>query len=311
MEPTINKKILILQDLGIPQEKFAELVSQIGLQYEFVKEPSDAENIVGIITIKTKVDEDILSKLPNVKFIAVAFTGYDAVDMNAAKKRNIAIFNVPTYATDCTAELAVGLAISLLREIPKGHLITTSGGWDLNPGNELAGKTVGIIGTGAIGIRTAELFKAFKCNLIGWSRSERKEFTDLGGVYKKDIGDVFKESDIISVHLLLNDSTKGIIRTKELAMMKNTAYLINVARGPIVNTNDLAEALKNGILAGAAVDVFDVEPIEQSNPLLKAPNVILTPHVAYKTEESLFRRAEVTLQNIKSFSEGKPQNVVG
>ncbi len=304
------QKVLILQDLAIPQQKFDELVLQTQIPCEFVKEASDTENIIGIITIKTKVGEELLNKLPNIKFIAVAFTGYDAVDLGAAKKRNISVFNVPTYATDCTAELAIGLAISLLREIPKGHQITTSGGWDLRPGKELAGKTVGIIGTGAIGIRAAELFKAFKCKLIGWSRSERKEFTDLSGVYKKDITDVFKEADIVSVHLLLNDLTKGIIGAKELSAMKKTAFLINVARGPIVNTNDLAEALKNGSLAGAAVDVFDVEPIEQNNPLLKAPNVILTPHVAYKTEESLLRRAEVTLQNIKVFFGGTPQNVI-
>ncbi|MGB4965919.1 MAG: NAD(P)-dependent oxidoreductase [Microgenomates group bacterium] len=304
------QKILILQDLGIPQEKFDELISKIGLQNEFVRDDLDSDNIIGIITIKSRVDESLLDKLPNVKFVAVAFTGYDAVDLESAKRRNIKVFNVPTYATDCTAELAAGLAISLLREIPKGHQITMSGGWDIRPGNELAGKTVGIIGTGSIGIRTAELFKAFKCNLIGWSRTERAEFTNLGGTYKNAITDVFREADIVSVHLLLNDSTKEIIGTREFSVMKKTAYFINVARGPIVKTNDLADALKSNTLAGAAIDVFDVEPIEQSNPLLKAPNIILTPHIAYKTEESFLRRAEITLQNIKAFSEGSPQNVV-
>ena len=306
----MEQKILILEDLGISKEKFRELASRIGLQYKFITEDLDVENVVGIITVKTKVDEGLLTKFQNVKFIAVAFTGYDCVDLGVAKKRNISVFNVPAYATDCTAELVVGFAISLLREIPKGNEIVRSNGWDLKPGKELAGKMVGIIGTGAIGIQVAELFRAFKCNLVGWSRSERKEFIDLGGVYKKDIVDVFKEADIVSIHLLLNDFTRGIIGSKEFSAMKKTAYFINVARGPIVNTNDLVQVLEHGMLAGAAVDVFDVEPIKQTDPLLKVPNVILTPHIAYKTEESLIRRAEIALQNIRAFDNGNPINQV-
>lgn len=304
------KKILLLQDFGIPQEKFDNLVSSTGVNYEFIKAIGNPEEIEGIITIKTKVNEELLNKLPNVKFIAVAFTGYDCVDLDEARKRNIAVMNVPTYATDCTAELAVGLALSLLREIHTGDQITRTAGWELRPGHELSGKTVGIIGTGKIGIRTAELFKAFKCNIIGWSKSEKEDFKKLGGIYKQNIEDVFKEADIISIHLLLNDSTKGIIDSKLFSLMKKSSYFINVSRGPIVNTNDLAQVLTDGLIVGAAIDVYDEEPILQTNPLLKAPNTILTPHIAYKTEESLIRRAEITIQNIKSLIDGNPQNLV-
>ncbi len=303
-----------MQDLGIPQEKFDQLASDKKISLEFIKEKpnniSDPENIIGIITIKAKVDKDLIDKFPNLKFIAVAFTGYDCIDLDFAREKGITVFNVPTYATDCTAELAIGLALSLFREIPKGQDIIMSGGWDMRPGVEIAGKTVGIIGTGAIGVRVAKIFKAFKCNIIGWSRSKREEFTDLGGVYKEEISDVFRESDIVTIHLLFNQATKGIIGMKELSLMKKSAFLINVARGPIVNTNDLADCLRNEVLAGAAVDVFDVEPIEKTSPLLSVPNVLLTPHIAYKTEESLIRRAEVTLENIKLFLENKPQNVI-
>ncbi len=294
-------KVLILENLGIPQTEFHKLASNMKILFEFTTETTDPENIEGIITIKTPVDEELLSKLPNAKFIAVAFTGYDCIDMEAVKKRNIVVMNVPTYATDCTAELAVGLAISLLREIPQGNQITRAGGWGLKPGFELSGKTVGIIGTGKIGTRTAELFKAFKCNLIGWSRTQKEDFKKIGGIYKQNIGDVFKEADIISIHLLLNESTKGIINLDMLSLMNKSAYLVNVARGPIVVTEDLAKVLIDEKIAGAGVDVYDQEPILPDNPLLKAPNTILTPHIAYKTEESLIRRAEVTLQNIKSF----------
>lgn len=303
------KSILILQDLGISQDKLNNLISSKKLQYQFIREIVDPENIEGIITIKTKVGEEILSKLPNIKFIAVAFTGYDCVDLEATKKRDITVMNVPTYATDCTAELALGLGLSLLREIPKANQITKSGGWELKPGLELAGKTVGIIGTGKIGVRTAELFKAFKCHIIGWSRSQKDEFKNIGE-YKEKIEDVFKEADIISVHLPLNNSTKGFIDSKLFSQMKSSAYLINVSRGPIINSQGLAQALADTKIAGAAIDVYDEEPITQDNPLLDAPNTILTPHIAYKTEESLLRRAEVTFQNIKNFIEVKPTNIV-
>ncbi len=303
-------KVLILENLGVPQREFDELISKIQIPFELTNETTDSESIEGIITIKTTVGEELLNKLPNVKFIAVAFTGYDCVDLDAARERSIVVMNVPTYATDCTAELAVGLAISLLREIPKGDQITRSGGWDLNPGFELSGKKVGIIGTGKIGIRTAELFKAFKCNLIGWSRTQKEEFKKIDGIYKEKIEDVFKEADIISLHLLLDDSTKGLINFDLLSKMKKSAYLINVARGSIVVTEDLAKILTDGKIAGAGIDVYDQEPILSDNPILKAPNTILTPHIAYKTEESLLRRAEVTLQNIRNFIYNKPTNII-
>ncbi len=306
-----NKKVLILQDLGIPQEEFNKIVLNLQIPFEFITtENIDPENTEGIITIKTKVDEELLNKLPNVKFIAVAFTGYDCVDLDAAKKRSIKVMNVPDYATECTAELALGLAISLLREIPKANQVTKSSGWELKPGIELFEKTIGIIGTGKIGRRVAKLFTAFNCKIIGWSRSEKDEFKKIGGIYKQNIEDVFKEADIISIHLPLNDSTKGIIDSKLFSQMKKSSYFINVARGPIVNADDLAQALIDRKIAGAGVDVYDEEPILQTNPLLKTPNTILTPHIAYKTEESLIRRADVSLQNIKNFVDGKPTNLV-
>lgn len=307
------KQILVLQDLGIPHQELSSLISKYILPYEFINDIhtiDDSVHIEGIITIKTKVTEELLKELPNVKFVAVAFTGFDCVDLEATKKRNISVFNVPTYATDCTAELALGLAISLLREIPKADQTTKSNGWELRPGIELSGKTVGIIGTGKIGVRVAELFKAFNCSITGWSRTQKDGFKNVGGVYKERIEDVFKEADIISIHLLLDNSTKGIINLSLLSHMKESAYLINVARGPIVVTKDLVTALNAGKIAGAAIDVYDQEPVTPDNPLLKAPNTILTPHIAYKTVESLLRRADITFQNIRNFVDGKPTNLV-
>jgi lactate dehydrogenase-like 2-hydroxyacid dehydrogenase len=307
------KQVLILQDLGIPHKDFSELISKYILPYAFINKIqsiNDSESIEGIITIKTKVTEELLKELPNIKFIAVAFTGFDCVDLEAAKKRKIAVFNVPTYATDCTAELAVGLAISLVREIPKSDQITKTGGWELKPGFEFSGKNIGIIGTGKIGVRAAEIFKAFHCNIIGWSKSENEDFTKLGGEYREKLEDLFSEADIISIHLPLNDSTNGLINMSLLSQMKKTAYLINVARGPVVNTEDLAQILNEERISGAGIDVYDQEPILPDNPLLKSPNTILTPHIAYKTVESLLRRADITFQNIRNFVDGRPSNLI-
>ncbi len=306
----MRKTVLIVQDLGISQSDFNTIVARADLPYKFTTVLSHPHNVEGVITIKTPIGTDFLNKFPNLKFVAVAFTGYDCVNFNETRKRKITVFNVPTYATESTAELVIGLAISLLRDIPKSHQLIPTGGWELKPGIELAGKTVGIIGTGRIGIRVAELFTAFHCHLIGWSHSQRPEFIRLGGIYKNEIETVFKEADIVTIHLPLNVNTKEMINGTLLAKMKRTAYFMNVARGPIVNTRDLAEALTQGKIAGAAVDVFDQEPISHDNPLLKAPNSILTPHIAYKTREALTRRIEVTLMNIQAFVEGKPQNVV-
>lgn len=304
------KEILLLQELGVPQADIDRLKSEFSISHDLVSETTNKENVEGIITIKTAVTAELLDLYPSLKFIAVAFTGYDAVDMSAAKARDIAVFNVPAYATDSTAELAIGLAISLLREIPKGNGLIHKNEWALKPGLELRDKTVAIIGTGKIGTRTAELFIAFGCKIIGWSRTANDDFTEMGGSYVDSIEEAFADADIVSIHLPLNDKTKNIIDEKTLSQMKDSAFLINVARGPIVNTEDLAASLSTGKIAGAAVDVFDSEPIEPNNLLLSAKNTILTPHVAYKTQEALVRRAQVTFQNIKSFINGSPQNLV-
>src|SRR5690625_3023510 len=242
--------------------------------------------------------------------IAVAFTGYDSVDLEYCKTHNIAVYNVPAYATSSVTELVIGLVISLLREIPKSNEIIRSGKWKLKPGLELSGKTVGILGTGTIGINTAKIFKALGCSLIGWSRTEQEEFKDLGGEYISDKQAFFGEADIVSIHLPYNEATENIVGAAELKAMKKTGFLINTARGPIVDEPALIEALQNKEIAGAGLDVFVQEPIDPDNELLNLKNVVLTPHVAYKTEEALKRRAATTVDNIVDFSKGKKGNSV-
>lgn len=307
-------QILVLQDLGISFLKLNDLLSTLNIKNQLIHGFSDInlidEKVQIIITIKEKVDEKLLQQFPNVSLIVVAFTGYDVVDVNYCTQNKITVCNVPSYATDSVAELTIGLAISLLRDIPKTNHLLKNGGWNFAPGQELKGKSVGVVGTGTIGTRVAELFKVFGCEVLGWSRSQNPDFIKLGGIYIDDINLLCSKVDILTIHTPLNEATKNLIDDKQFHQMKPSSFLINTARGPIVNQEALANALNNNKIAGAAIDVFEVEPIPQEVALINTENSILTPHIAYKTQEALHRRAAITIENIKQFLAGNPINKV-
>lgn len=309
-----KKQVIILQDLGISDQIFQELIAKANLPFGFTTEKWDtitaSETVEGIITVKEEVDKKILDHFPNVKFVAVAFTGYDSIDLDLCREKGIAVFNVPAYSTDSVAELVIGLAISLLREIPTTDKLIRAGGWNHKPGNELKGKSVGIVGTGTIGIRVAEIFKVLGCDICGWSKSKQTKFTDLGGEYVSSLEELCSKVDLLSIHIPATPDTKNLINKKHFEAMKPTAFIINTARGPIINQKDLTEALKNNIIAGAGIDVFDREPISSEDDLLNTSNSILTPHIAYKTTEALNQRAEITFSNIIAFTKGIKQNRV-
>ncbi len=307
-----QKQILIIDDLLTPQENFENSAEKANLNYEIVWDEKAAtpHKVEVIVTVLKKLGKEYLQQFPNLKMIAVAFTGYDSVDMEYCKEHGIAIYNVPKYSTNSVVELAIGLTIAVLREITFGNDIIRNKKWSFKPGIELFGKTVGIMGTGEIGVATAKIFKAFGCEVIGWSRSENEAFKTLGAKYIADKQEFFAAADIVSVHLPLNKDTKGIIGKKELAAMKMTAVLVNTARGAIVNEGELIAALEQKEIAGAGLDVFEKEPVDSNNRLLKLDNVVLTPHVAYKTEEALNRRMEVTVKNIADFRDNNKGNRV-
>lgn len=307
-----QKQILIIDDLLTPKQNLENSVKKSNLDYEIIWDEKAATpaKVEVIVTVLKKLGKEYLQQFPNLKMIAVAFTGYDSVDMEYCKEHGIAIYNVPKYSTNSVVELAIGLTITVMREITKGNTVIRNEGWSIKPGIELFGKTVGIMGTGEIGVATARIFKAFGCEIIGWSRSENEAFKALGAKYIADKQEFFAMADIVSVHLPLNKQTEGIIGEKELKAMKPTAILINTARGAIVNEAELIAALEQKVIAGAGLDVFEKEPIESDNRLLKLDNVVLTPHVAYKTEEALSRRMEVTVKNIVDFKDGKKDNRV-
>lgn len=309
---TAEAQILFLEELGVPKSLVAKIAVSLGLDFQLVwdMETADKEKVEVLVTVKKEVDKNVLGRFPNVRTIAVAFTGFDAVDTEYCRAHEIAVYNVPTYATKSVSELTLGLTIGLLRQIPLADTRVKEKSWKLNPGIELTGKTIGILGTGTIGLNTARLFRAFGCSLLGWSRTEKAEFIEMGGKYVEEKEQLFQDSDIITVNIPLNEKTKGLIGKEDFKAMKKTGYLINTARGPIVNESDLIWALEKEEIAGAGIDVFDQEPIEGDNPLLRFENVILTPHIAYKTEEALSRRAYTTMKNIKNRSVGDDTNRV-
>lgn len=264
-----------------------------------------SEGADALIIANHPLPGEVIRADKNLKFISVAFVGIDHVDLEACKEKKIKISNTGGYCNDAVAELAIGLTLDCLRNISAGNEAVQAGeGKGGLQGHELAGKTVGIVGTGAIGCRTAEIFKAFGCKLIGYSRSQKAAALDLGLEYKS-LDEVMGEADIVSIHTPLTPETKGLIGKKEIGEMKEGAILINTARGPVVDTEALAAALKEGRIK-AGLDVFDQDPpLPADYPLIGVPNLVCSPHVGFDTRESIDRRAEMAFENVTAWLNGQ------
>lgn len=314
-------KIVMLEPLGVSEALIREKIQPVtaaGHEFVFCGEKlTDAQKLEAakdadiFIIANSPLTADVINAAPNLKLISVGFTGVDHVDMELCAEKGITVCNSQGYATDSTAELAVGLMLACLRNIvPYDDVVRDGGTLAGYTHNTLKGKTVGIIGTGAIGTRVAAITKAFGCKIIGYSRSQRPEALSLGLEYK-DIDRVFAESDIVTLHAPLTAETKGLASKQRIDSMKETAILINCSRGPLVDSQALADALNEGRIAKAGIDVFETEPpIAGDHPLLNAKNVILTPHVGYYSEESLAARADIVCENISAWLAGKPVNVM-
>lgn len=254
--------------------------------------------------------EEVINACYKLKFIDIAFTGVDHVAMDAIRARGIVASNASGYSNVSVAELGVGMVISLLRNVPQVEQRCRNGMTkDGLVGSELHGKTVGIIGMGKIGKKSAQLYNAFGCKILANSRSVHTDYPD----YIKQVSreELLKQSDVVVLHCPLNDSTKGMINSAALRSMKPTALLINLARGPVVVAEDLAEALNNGVIAGAGIDVFDKEPpLDENELLLHSKNTIVTPHIAFATKESMSLRAKIVFNNLKAWLDGNPINIV-
>jgi len=232
------------------------------------------------------------------------------VDLEAARSRGIRVSNAAGYSTQAVAELTLCMMLSLLRNVPAVEARCREGKTkDGLVGCELMGKTVGIVGTGAIGARTAELCNAFGCKVLGYKR--RLTGNEPSFIEFVSLDDLLSRSDIVSLHCPLNEDSHHLINRDTISKMKKGAYLINAARGPIVDSQALAEALNSGYLSGAGIDVFETEPpLDPSHPLLNSKNTIVTPHVAFASAESMETRAKIVFENIVKWLEGCQANVI-
>ncbi len=314
--------IKLLEPLNVSHEKIEELSKSImDLGHEFIyydKKTTNPDELIKrsqgadiIMIANTPYPTEAIDQNENLKLINVAFTGIDHVQIAPAKNQQVLIANASGYADQAVAELAVGLVLDLYRGITYGNDIIRRENYPgAFQGKEINGKTIGIIGTGKIGLRTARLFKAFGANLVGYSRTESTEAKELGIEYI-DLDDLMKQSEIISLHVPLTPGTRGMISAEMIGLMKKEALLINTARGPIVDNDALAEALNNDKISGAGIDVFDMEPpIPSDYKLLNAKNTILTPHVAFLSDEAMERRAKIAFDNTVAFLKGTPTNII-
>ena len=270
-----------------------------------------------ILTNKTVLNREVLVKVPHVKYIGVLATGYNVVDTVSARELGITVTNIPAYSTSSVVQMTFALLLELCHHVGAHSEAVYNGEWSKSidfcfwkyPLVELTGKTMGIIGFGRIGQSVAKVAEAFGMNVLAFDHSVHPELENENCHYSS-LDDLLKKSDVISLHCPLNDETKWLINKKSIAMMKDGVMIINTSRGPVINEADLAEALNSGKVSGAGVDVVSVEPVTEDNPLLKARNCIITPHIAWAPREARSRLLEIAVSNIRSFLEAEPVNVV-
>ncbi len=270
-----------------------------------------------IFTNKTVLNKEVLKRIPKVKYIGVLATGYNVVDVKIASKLGITVTNVPGYSTNAVAQMAFALLLELTNRVGAYCVAVKSGEWirsvdfSFSKGSmvELYGKNIGIIGFGQIGKAVAKIAQAYGMNVLVNTNTISSELeTESLRFVNRD--ELFQKSDVISLHCPLTEKTRGIICKESIGIMKKGVLIINTARGELIVEEDLAQALNNGQIAGAAVDVISAEPMKKDNPLLSAKNCIITPHVAWATKASRERLMQTAVENLKSFLKGKPVHVV-
>ncbi len=272
-----------------------------------------------LLTNKTPLSAETLEQLPDLRYIGVLATGYNVVDTQASAERGIIVTNVPTYGTDSVAQHATALMLELMRGVGVHHRAVLDGQWSnnddwcfaLQPVTELTGKTLAIVGLGRIGLALARIGAAMGMELIAhdryWPTSDRLAGLEVEAV---ELDDAFARADVISLHCPLTSENHHLVDAARLATMKPTAVIINTSRGPLIDNQALADALRAGAIGGAGLDVLDVEPPPADNPLIGAPRCIVTPHIAWYAAEARTRLMQVAADNLQAFLDGKPVNVV-
>lgn len=314
--------IVVLDGYGLnPGDLSWERLDKIGntkiydrtTKEEIIDRIGDAEII---LTNKTPISAEIMDKT-KIKYIGVLATGYNVVDIEAAKERGIVVTNVPAYSTASVAQMVFAHILEICHYVGLHDKSVKEGKWENCPDFcfwekpliELEGKVLGIIGYGRTGQAVSKVAQAFGMKVIAYSPRIRKELENENMRYV-ELDQLFAESDIISLHAPLFESTRNIINKESISKMKKSVIIINTSRGPLVNEQDLADALNSGRIYAAGVDVVSEEPIKSNNPLLKAKNIFITPHIAWAPKEARIRLMNIAMENIESYLEGKPINVV-
>lgn len=312
-------KIVIIEPLGVEKEKLLEIAREsLSKDVEIVyydTRITDTERLIErgkdadvLVVANLPLSEEFIKNCTKLKLISVAFTGVDHIPLELCKKKGICVCNCAGYSTAAVSDLVFGMLISLYRKIAQcDTAVRNEGTKDGLVGFELEGKKFGIIGAGAIGTRVAHIAKAFGCEVYAYSRTKK----EIEGVKFVTLEELLSDCDIVSLHVPLKKETTHLIDKEKLALMKENAVLINTARGPVVDSEALAEALNEEKIAGACVDVFEKEPpVAAEHPLFHAKNILVTPHVAFATKEAMVKRAYIAFENVRAWENGEPQNVM-
>ena len=311
-------RIVVADPIFLPEEYSARLSALGDLDVydsvpsssnEFAERVKDAEVV---IVGRYGFNADAFHNASKLKMISLWQTGYDNVDLAAAIEHGVIVSNVPNYAFDSVAEFTFALALNLMRKVHAADINLRKGNFDWRSltGNELMNKTLGVLGTGNTGRRVIQIAHGFKMSVLSTTDHPNSEKAKKLGVKFVDLDTLLTESDIVTLHLPLTPETEHMIGASELAKMKPTSILINTARGKIIDETALVEALQAKRIAGAGLDVFEKEPLPLNSPLMELENVVLTPHIAFLSKESIDECTDICVENVEMFARGKPQNVV-
>lgn len=301
-------------------EEIGELTVYERTTYDLEQQGIVLERMKGaevVFTNKTPITRETINQLPNLKYIGVLATGYNIVDVEAAKEQGVIVANIPTYGTAAVAQMTFALLLELCHHVGSHSDQVKKGEWSRNPDwcfwtqplVELNNKNIGIIGFGRIGQEVGKIAQAFGMNVLAFDQYKNLEL-ECDTLRYVDLDEILEKSDVISLHCPLFESTKGLINKNTIEKMKENVMIVNTSRGPLINEEDLADALNSGRISGAALDVVSVEPIKEDNPLLTAENCIITPHISWAPKESRKRLLDIAISNLEQYLSGNPVNVV-
>lgn len=316
-------KIVVLDGYTLnPGDLTWDKLKQLGEVILYDRTPSEkvlerASGAEIILTNKTPVSKEVIRQLPDLKYIGVLATGYNIIDIDAARQQEIIVSNAPGYSTDSVVQMTFALLLELTLRVQRHSDSVLAGKWAGSPDFcywdfplvELSGKTFGIIGFGHIGQKVADVAGAFGMKIIANSRTQSNQ-SHRANFKWVSVPELMAEADVVSIHCPLFPETKGMINKDSLKRMKRSAYLLNTSRGPIVIDQDLADALNNDMIAGAGIDVLSTEPPQKDNPLFNAKNCLITPHISWATFEARTRLMDIVVNNLSAYISGNPVNVV-